>query len=189
MSQEFNLEAAKRGEPIEHLSVMWGDVEFVGESKFGRHFIVESSFSIFYTTADKLRMKAKPHPHQKWIDMAKADPELKWQTRDIGDERWEDAGNPLWYTYQEYRPKPKTVKIDDKKSQQHTLMKFDPAFKTIQPYPSHAAQWRDWHGEIAWLFNPWDGSARSPLDIGSDPFGMLIIPESEPLYAAKKVPA
>ena len=29
---------------------------------------------------------------------------------------------------------------------QNTLMKFDPATGEERPYPSHAAQWRSWHG-------------------------------------------
>jgi len=54
---------------------------------------------------------------------------------------------------------------------QDALMRFDPAFGTERPYPSHAAQWRKWHGHMAWLFNP--------ADIGSDPFGYLIAPQEK----------
>ena len=54
------------------------------------------------------------------------------------------------------------------------LMKFDPAFGTEKPYPSHAQQWRDYHGRTAWLFNPWTGCKRHPADVGSDPFGQLV---------------
>lgn len=68
--------------------------------------------------------------------------------------------------------------------QQYTLMKFDPATGKEQPYPSHAAQWRDWHGKLtAWLFNPWSGLRRHAADIGSDPVGMLIWPANEPIFA------
>lgn len=56
------------------------------------------------------------------------------------------------------------------------LMKFDPGFGTRQPYPSHAAQYRAYHGNMAWLFNPWTGCRRHPLDVGSDPFGQLVSP-------------
>jgi hypothetical protein len=57
---------------------------------------------------------------------------------------------------------------------QDGLMKFDPAFGTEKPYPSHAAQYRKYHGDIAWLFNPWTGKKRHPSDVGSDTFGLLI---------------
>lgn len=69
--------------------------------------------------------------------------------------------------------------------QQHSLMKFDPATGEPKPYPSHADQWRDWHGKReAWLFNPWTGTRRDAGDVGSDTFGHLIQPPGEPLYAA-----
>lgn len=69
--------------------------------------------------------------------------------------------------------------------QQHTLMKFDPATGEPKPYPSHADQWRDWHGKAtAWLFNPWTGTRREAGDVGSDIQGQLILPPGEPLYAA-----
>lgn len=68
--------------------------------------------------------------------------------------------------------------------QQHTLMKFDPATGSEKPYPSHAEQWRHWHGKAtAWLFNPWTGERRNAGDVGSDAFGLLIQPPGEPLYA------
>ncbi len=70
--------------------------------------------------------------------------------------------------------------------QQDTLMKFDPATGEEQPYPSHADQWRKWHGKAtAWLFNPWTGDRRGAGDVGSDTFGQLILPPGEPLYAAE----
>lgn len=71
--------------------------------------------------------------------------------------------------------------------QQHTLMKFDPATGEPKPYPSHADQWREWHGKAtAWLFNPWSGERREAGDVGSDPFGHLILPPGEPVYAASE---
>lgn len=71
--------------------------------------------------------------------------------------------------------------------QQHTLMKFDPATGEPKPYPSHADQWRKWHGKAtAWLFNPWSGERRDAGDVGSDPFGHLILPPGEPVYAASE---
>jgi hypothetical protein len=67
---------------------------------------------------------------------------------------------------------------------QNILMKFDPATCAEKPYPSHAAQYRDYHGKRAWLFNPWTGAARSAEDIGSDIFGSLI--QAEEAQAAEK---
>lgn len=58
---------------------------------------------------------------------------------------------------------------------QQSLMKFDPSTGNEKPWPSHAAQYREWHGNAAWLFNPWSGNKRHHLDIGSDPFGFGII--------------
>lgn len=50
--------------------------------------------------------------------------------------------------------------------QQYSLMKFDPANGTPNPYPSHAQQWRDWHGGVAWLLNPGPekGAMRATLE-------------------------
>ena len=63
---------------------------------------------------------------------------------------------------------------------QNKLMKFDPAYGTPKPYPSHAAQYRKWHGQVAWLFNPWTGMQRDPRDIGSDVTGLAIVePQGE----------
>lgn len=68
--------------------------------------------------------------------------------------------------------------------QQHSLMKFDPATGEPKPYPSHADQWRDWHGKAtAWLFNPWTGTRRNAGDVGSDIYGHLILPPGETLKA------
>lgn len=72
--------------------------------------------------------------------------------------------------------------------QQHTLMSFDPATGEARPYPSHAQQWRDFSGGDAWLFNPWSGERRTAGDVGSDPFGFLILPHGEPIYAGQPTP-
>lgn len=70
--------------------------------------------------------------------------------------------------------------------QQEALMNFDPATGDPKPYPSHAEQWRKWHGYgTAWLFNPWTGERRNAGDVGSDLVGLLIRPMNEPLRAAK----
>ena len=66
---------------------------------------------------------------------------------------------------------------------QHTLMQFDPATGKENPYPSHADQWRKYHGLDAWLFDPWSGNRRMAGDVGSDPKGLLIAVLVEPLYA------
>ena len=69
---------------------------------------------------------------------------------------------------------------------QQALMKFDPATGDTRPYPSHAEQWREWHGYgTAWLFNPWTGGRRNASDVGTDVLGRLIQPPTEPLYAAQ----
>lgn len=73
--------------------------------------------------------------------------------------------------------------------QQHTLMRFDPATGREMPYPSHAQQWREFNGKHAWLLNPWTGERRSSGDVGDDPFGLLILPPGEPVYAAPRVVA
>ena len=59
---------------------------------------------------------------------------------------------------------------------QDALMKFDPATGEERPYPSHATQWRNWHGTAAWLFDPWTGKRRNAYDVGSDAHGLLIAP-------------
>lgn len=61
--------------------------------------------------------------------------------------------------------------------EQNALMRFDPATGDVKPYPSHAEQWREWHGrKTAWLFNPWTGERRNAGDVGSDTIGLLISP-------------
>ena len=62
---------------------------------------------------------------------------------------------------------------------QEALMVFDPATGSGKPYPSHAHQWRSFNGKTAWLFNPWSGTRRSAEDVGSDIYGMLIVPTKE----------
>ena len=70
--------------------------------------------------------------------------------------------------------------------QQQALMTFDPATGETKPYPSHAEQWRVYHGYgTAWLFNPWTGGRRHAGDVGTDVLGRLIQPPTEPLYAAQ----
>jgi len=64
-------------------------------------------------------------------------------------------------------------------------MKYDPATGEQKPYPSHAEQWRHWHGHsTAWLFNPWTGARRLAGDVGTDVVGLLIIPPNEQVYGS-----
>lgn len=66
---------------------------------------------------------------------------------------------------------------------QEKMMVVDPATGGEKPYPSHAAQWREYHGKAAWLFNPWTGGRRNAMDVGSDTFG-LAINDGGPVRAA-----
>ena len=66
------------------------------------------------------------------------------------------------------------------------LMRFDPATGEERPYPSHAKQWREFKGDMAWLFDPWTGARRHASDVGSDLHGLLIVPDGEPIKAASK---
>lgn len=69
--------------------------------------------------------------------------------------------------------------------QQQARMDYDPATGAHRPYPSHAQQWRDWHGHAtAWLFNPWTGHRRDARDVGSDVTGLLIVPPTECVASA-----
>lgn len=63
--------------------------------------------------------------------------------------------------------------------QQVEVMRFDPATGNIAPHPSSAREYRKFHGNVAWLFNPWTGKRRDPRDIGSDVMGELIVPSSQ----------
>lgn len=61
------------------------------------------------------------------------------------------------------------------KDPQPQVMLFDPSTGTPTPYPSHAGQWRLFHGKTtAFLFNPWTGARRTAGDVGTDPFGHAI---------------
>lgn len=74
---------------------------------------------------------------------------------------------------------PPRLKTRDEKMQ-NSLMRFDPATGEPNPYPSHAQQWRDYHGHMtAWLFNPWTGKRRDARDVGSDVKGLLIMDKTE----------
>lgn len=66
---------------------------------------------------------------------------------------------------------------------QDATMRFSPVNGLKAPdwtlYPSHAAQFRAYHGPVAWLYNPWTGRPRDPRDIGTDPTGILIAVRDE----------
>lgn len=55
------------------------------------------------------------------------------------------------------------------------LMIFDPATGKKNPYPSHAQQWREYYGEVAFIYNPFTGNLRDARDIGTDTFGHCIV--------------
>jgi ATP-dependent protease HslVU (ClpYQ) peptidase subunit len=74
--------------------------------------------------------------------------------------------------------------VDNKKTeQQHLPMIFDPATGLGIIGINIADEYRKWHGNKAWLYNPWTGEPRDPRDIASNVFGQLIIPPGEPVYA------
>jgi hypothetical protein len=68
---------------------------------------------------------------------------------------------------------------------QEQLMKYSPDTGEERPYPSNAKQWREYHGRVAWLYNPWTGKQRDLLDIGSDVLGELIVPDKVILFKAE----
>lgn len=70
---------------------------------------------------------------------------------------------------------------------QDRLMEFDPATREPKPYPSHAEQWRQYHGrKTAWLYNPWTGCQRRAEDVGSDVTGLLILPPHSAMSAYRE---
>lgn len=72
---------------------------------------------------------------------------------------------------------------------QERLMMWNPCNGSAQPYPSHAKQYREYHGKDAWLFNPWTGVRRDSRDIGTDTFGHLIDDAMNDARAARLVAA
>lgn len=56
------------------------------------------------------------------------------------------------------------------------LMKYDPTNGEQCPYPSNPSDYREYHGKVAWLYNPYSGGTRTAGDVGSDVFGHLIKP-------------
>ena len=64
---------------------------------------------------------------------------------------------------------------------QQQRMRYDPVTGHQHPYPSHAAQYREFHGKVAWLYNPWTRARRDARDIGSDVTGLLVCSDLEPV--------
>jgi hypothetical protein len=58
---------------------------------------------------------------------------------------------------------------------QDKLMKFCPMTGKENPYPSLAAHFREYHGCVAWLYNPWTGDKRNLSSVGTDPEGLMIV--------------
>ena len=58
---------------------------------------------------------------------------------------------------------------------QDSIMQFDPVTREEKPFPSHAMQYRQYHGNFTWNYNPWTGSLRFQTDIVNDPCGLNII--------------
>lgn len=65
--------------------------------------------------------------------------------------------------------------VQDIKSGQEKMMWYDPATGKEYPSPYKADEYRQYHGNVAWLYNPWTGKMRHPGDIGTDVLGLLII--------------
>ena len=61
---------------------------------------------------------------------------------------------------------------------QERLMKYSPDTGEERPYPSNAKQWQEYRWRVVWLYNPWTGEKRDLLDIGSDVYGELIVPDT-----------
>lgn len=72
-----------------------------------------------------------------------------------------------------------TFLLEDKGGEvQTTEMLYCPMMGTREPLPGIAAAWRKQYRH-AWVFNPWTGRQRSPLDIEQDPDGKLLVPPGE----------
>lgn len=56
------------------------------------------------------------------------------------------------------------------------IMSFDPVSGKPAVIKFTPHEYRQYHGLIAWLYNPWTGEPRDPRDIGSDVQGLLIAP-------------
>ena len=68
-----------------------------------------------------------------------------------------------------------TTTISELNVKEPRLMKFDPQYNSLNPYPSEANQYRAYYGNVAWLYNPYTGLPRNSKDIGSDVQGHLLV--------------
>lgn len=57
-------------------------------------------------------------------------------------------------------------------------MKYDPATGKPNPAIADAAEWRERNNNTAWLYDPWTGIQREAWKVGSDPFGLMVLPDS-----------
>lgn len=62
---------------------------------------------------------------------------------------------------------------------QTSFLRYDPRTGREMRQPVRAQEFRDYHGRVAWLYNPWTGDLRDVEDIGSDVYGHLISPNSK----------
>lgn len=56
------------------------------------------------------------------------------------------------------------------------IILFDPVSGNVSKDIFTLEEYRQHHGLVAWLYNPWTGEPRDPRDIGSDVQGLLIEP-------------
>ncbi len=54
------------------------------------------------------------------------------------------------------------------------LMLYDPATNFATPYPSEANQYREYHPNKAWLYNPYTGIQRTSEELADDIFGVKL---------------
>jgi hypothetical protein len=55
-------------------------------------------------------------------------------------------------------------------------MLYDPRTGLWGAEPATADKWRAYHGQEAWIYNPWTGTRRDNRDVGTDVLGLLIVP-------------
>lgn len=63
-------------------------------------------------------------------------------------------------------------------SNQQLKMLFCPLSGEPGPVPDSANAWRKQH-RLVWLYNPWTGAARAPLEVEQDEEGGLLVPPDE----------
>ncbi len=63
--------------------------------------------------------------------------------------------------------------------QSKVAMVYDPGSGQKDVAHTEASQYRRYHADIAWLFNPWTGKLREATAVSSDVFGELIRPPNQ----------